>query len=441
MASGAEAGATSAGGSVSVRSAPQGSLKPGRVSVWAIGSASSIGEHRGPPDIHDLGASWQRGSVRCSWLVVPVGSRRWYRRALRRSGLPWPRWMRREPADHGPGPTDTLGRAMRDLRISVTDRCNFRCTYCMPKEIFGRDYAFLPKDQVLSFEEIERIARIFVALGVDKLRITGGEPLVRRDLPDLIAMLAAIRRPDGGEVDLTLTTNGSALRALAGAAQGSRPAAGDGQPRFARRRGLRRDERDRLPGRARPRRDRRRDRGRPGSGQDQHGRPPRRERDEHRADGALGARDRRDPPVHRVHGRRPLERLAARRGRAGRGDRRRHRGRLAGRGRGRRPTAARSPTAGDTPTVSASSGSSRRSPSPSAATARARGSRPRASSTPACSRSTGTTCGALLRSEMSDADLTEAIASIWLRRGDRYSELRSAATRDLPRIEMFAMGG
>ena len=82
LASGAEAGATSAGGSVSVRSAPQGSLKPGRVSVCAIGSASSIGEHRGPPDIHDLGASWQRGSVRCSWLVVPVGSRRWYRRAL-----------------------------------------------------------------------------------------------------------------------------------------------------------------------------------------------------------------------------------------------------------------------------------------------------------------------------------------------------------------------
>jgi len=85
----------------------------------------------------------------------------------------------------------------------------------MPKEIFGRDYAFLPRDQVLSFEEIERIARIFVSLGVDKLRITGGEPLVRRDLPDLIAMLAALRRPDGGEVDLTLTTNGSALRALA----------------------------------------------------------------------------------------------------------------------------------------------------------------------------------------------------------------------------------
>ncbi len=117
--------------------------------------------------------------------------------------------------DGSPGVIDTRGRALRDLRISVTDRCNFRCTYCMPKEVFGRDYAFLPRDQVLRFEEIERAARTFVGLGVHKLRITGGEPLVRRDLPDLIAMLAAIRRPDGEPVDLTLTTNGSALRALA----------------------------------------------------------------------------------------------------------------------------------------------------------------------------------------------------------------------------------
>ena len=117
--------------------------------------------------------------------------------------------------DDRPSLADTLGRALRDLRISVTDRCNFRCTYCMPKEIFGKDFAFLPRDQVLSFEEIARLARIFVAVGVEKLRITGGEPLVRRDLPDLIAMLAALRRPDGGEVDLTLTTNGSALRAFA----------------------------------------------------------------------------------------------------------------------------------------------------------------------------------------------------------------------------------
>ena len=119
------------------------------------------------------------------------------------------------PASGASHPRDLLGRAMRDLRISVTDRCNFRCTYCMPKEIFGRDYAFLPHDQILTFEEIERVARTFVRLGAEKLRITGGEPLVRRNLPDLIAMLAAIDAPDGAELDLTLTTNGSALRALA----------------------------------------------------------------------------------------------------------------------------------------------------------------------------------------------------------------------------------
>jgi GTP 3',8-cyclase len=143
------------------------------------------------------------------------GRCRWYRRAVR----PFPATMGRMdapvPFDGRPGVADTLGRAMRDLRISVTDRCNFRCTYCMPKEIFGKDYAFLPHAQVLTFEEIERLARAFVALGVEKLRITGGEPLVRRDLPHLIEMLAAIRRPDGGPIDLTLTTNGSALRALA----------------------------------------------------------------------------------------------------------------------------------------------------------------------------------------------------------------------------------
>lgn len=112
-------------------------------------------------------------------------------------------------------PLDALGRPLHDLRISVTDRCNFRCTYCMPKEVFGRDYAFLPRDQVLSFEEIHRAARAFVELGVQKLRITGGEPLVRRDLPALIGLLAALRTPDGRELDLTLTTNGAALRALA----------------------------------------------------------------------------------------------------------------------------------------------------------------------------------------------------------------------------------
>src|SRR5512134_1393190 len=88
--------------------------------------------------------------------------------------------------------TDTLKRPLRDLRISVTDRCNFRCVYCMPKEVFGPGYQFLHRDQILTFEEITRLARIFVDHGVRKVRLTGGEPLVRRDLPDLVAMLAAI---------------------------------------------------------------------------------------------------------------------------------------------------------------------------------------------------------------------------------------------------------
>ncbi len=118
--------------------------------------------------------------------------------------------------DGMPGLPDRFGRALRDLRISVTDRCNFRCGYCMPAEVFGRDFAFLPRSQVLDFEEVTRLAAIFVRLGVRKLRITGGEPLVRRDLPVLIGALAGIRTPDGEAVDLTLTTNGSALRPLAG---------------------------------------------------------------------------------------------------------------------------------------------------------------------------------------------------------------------------------
>ena len=102
--------------------------------------------------------------------------------------------------------TDTLNRPLHDLRISITDRCNFRCVYCMPKEIFGPDYQFLHRDQILTFEEITRLARIFVDHGVRKIRLTGGEPLVRRDLPILVGMLAEI--PD---LDLTMTTNGALL--------------------------------------------------------------------------------------------------------------------------------------------------------------------------------------------------------------------------------------
>ncbi|WP_080872772.1 GTP 3',8-cyclase MoaA [Oceanobacillus timonensis] len=103
--------------------------------------------------------------------------------------------------------TDKFGRPMKDLRISVIDRCNFRCRYCMPKEIFGRDFVFMPKEQLLSFEEIEHIAKLFVDLGIKKIRLTGGEPLLRRDLPVLIEKLVRIE----GVEDIGLTTNGSLL--------------------------------------------------------------------------------------------------------------------------------------------------------------------------------------------------------------------------------------
>ena len=106
---------------------------------------------------------------------------------------------------------DKLGRPLRDLRISVTDRCNFRCSYCMPKEVFDKDYAYLPHSALLTFEEITRLARLFVAHGVHKIRLTGGEPLLRKNVEVLVEQLAALRTPDGLPLDLTLTTNGSVL--------------------------------------------------------------------------------------------------------------------------------------------------------------------------------------------------------------------------------------
>ena len=106
---------------------------------------------------------------------------------------------------------DRLGRPLHDLRISVTDRCNFRCTYCMPREVFDKNYAFLPQSSLLSFEEIARTTKLFVAHGVRKLRLTGGEPLLRKHLEVLVGMLAELRTPDGAALDLTLTTNGSVL--------------------------------------------------------------------------------------------------------------------------------------------------------------------------------------------------------------------------------------
>ena len=112
---------------------------------------------------------------------------------------------------------DTRGRSLRDLRISVTDRCNFRCTYCMPKEVFDQNYPYLAHKELLSFEEITRLTTIFSTLGVEKIRLTGGEPLLRKNLEVLIEMLAAVRTPTGKPLDLTLTTNGSILRKKAAA--------------------------------------------------------------------------------------------------------------------------------------------------------------------------------------------------------------------------------
>jgi len=109
--------------------------------------------------------------------------------------------------------SDSLGRPLHDLRISVTDRCNFRCNYCMPKEVFNKDYTYLPHSDLLSFEEITRLAKVFVAHGVRKIRLTGGEPLLRKNLEILVDQLAHIATPDGTPLDITLTTNGSLLRA------------------------------------------------------------------------------------------------------------------------------------------------------------------------------------------------------------------------------------
>jgi len=106
---------------------------------------------------------------------------------------------------------DRLGRPLETLRVSITDRCNFRCVYCMPKEVFGRDYTFLERRELLTLEEVARVAGVFAGLGVRTVRITGGEPLVRRNVEHLVELLAEIRRPDGDRLDLALTTNGSLL--------------------------------------------------------------------------------------------------------------------------------------------------------------------------------------------------------------------------------------
>ncbi|MYZ52843.1 GTP 3',8-cyclase MoaA [Malikia spinosa] len=128
---------------------------------------------------------------------------------LRSKALSAPRPIQAIPTN-GPW-LDRLGRPLRDLRISVTDRCNFRCSYCMPKEVFDQGHPYLPHSALLRFEEITRLAKVFVAHGVRKIRLTGGEPLLRKDLEQLVEQLAALRTPDGQPLDLTLTTNGSLL--------------------------------------------------------------------------------------------------------------------------------------------------------------------------------------------------------------------------------------
>jgi len=125
--------------------------------------------------------------------------------------LPLPSFEEGAHALSGANLKDRLERPLRDLRISVTDRCNFRCSYCMPKEIFNSDYTYLPHSALLSFEEITRTAKSFIALGVEKIRLTGGEPLLRKNLEVLVEQLAALRTASGKPLDITLTTNGSLL--------------------------------------------------------------------------------------------------------------------------------------------------------------------------------------------------------------------------------------
>lgn len=137
-----------------------------------------------------------------STRVIPI--------ADERRALPMRRASSLQPARGGPV-LDRRGRPLRDLRISVTDRCNFRCSYCMPREVFDKNHVFLPHSALLRFEEIARLARLFVEHGVEKIRLTGGEPLLRKDIEKLVEMLAALRTPAGQPLDLTLTTNGSVL--------------------------------------------------------------------------------------------------------------------------------------------------------------------------------------------------------------------------------------
>ena len=197
-----------------------------------------------------------------------------------------------------------MGRHLRDLRISVTDRCNFRCVYCMPRDVFDENYKFLPHAALLSFEEIAQLASVFVGLGVEKIRLTGGEPLVRRDLERLDrAARAARRRPHAHHQRLAAREEGPG-------AQGRGPQAHHREPRLARRRHVQGDERRRLPGRESARRHRGGRRRGTRAGQGQHGGQARRQRPPGARHGAPFPRHGPHRAVHRVHGRRQHQRLA-----------------------------------------------------------------------------------------------------------------------------------
>lgn len=151
------------------------------------------------------GAIMGRASLNMTESVIPIFDLREHRYHSMRPSIP-------EQLQQPDGlVADLRGRPLHDLRISVTDRCNFRCVYCMPKEVFDKDYRFLPHSELLSFEEIERTARLFVAHGVEKIRLTGGEPLLRKNIEKLVDMLARIPTVSGRPLDLTLTTNASLL--------------------------------------------------------------------------------------------------------------------------------------------------------------------------------------------------------------------------------------
>ena len=243
---------------------------------------------------------------------------------------------------------DTFGRPLRDLRISVTDRCNFRCVYCMPKEVYGRDHRFLERRELLSFEEIARVARIFV--GVRRREDPHhGRRAARAPRPRAAdrATGSARRRPDADDERVAAAAEGAAARRRG-------PARDHGQPRLVGRRGLPRPERRRLPRPARARGDRGCCRRR-ATGQGERRDQARRERPPDRPARCLLPRARPHAPVHRVHGRRAHERLAARRRRPGRRDRRPPRRGFRARAGRAPPTAARWHGAGATGTAPARS--------------------------------------------------------------------------------------